>query len=713
MKNTQNGTLVAAPEMDLRDPSLYVNRELSWIDFNQRVLEEAIDPLAHPLLERIKFISIFSSNLDEFFMIRVAGLDDQCAAGITERSVDGLTPMEMVEKIRERVIDQLRQRQECFFGVLYPALRKKGIEFVGTSSLTPHQQKVLQEFFREEIFPVLTPLAFDTGHPFPFMSNLSLSLAVELEDEESGSIKFARVKVPGILPRFIRLDQIEGLDFSDERIRLLRLEDLVEHNLWQLFPKMRVLQCHPFRIIRDADIEIEEDEAGDLLESIEQGVRSRRYGKVVRLEVTPEMPHSIRSLLVKNLEIYERNVYEISGFLGMSALMELLSIDRPDLKDKAFVPDNPLDDKRFPDMFERLRAGDMLLYHPYDSFKPVADLIWQAARDPDVLSIKQTLYRTGSNSPIIKALLFAAEQHKQVAVLVELKARFDEENNILWARALEDVGAHVVYGLPNLKTHAKLTLIVRREQGRLCHYLHLGTGNYNATTAKIYTDYSYLTTSKALADDVSELFNSLTGYSKHRNYRSLIVSPLHTRKWALEMIQREIDCQRKTGDGRIILKMNSLVDEEIIRALYRASMAGVQIDLIIRGICCLKPGVPGVSENIRVVSIIGRFLEHSRVFYFGNGGSGELFMGSADFMPRNLDRRVEAIFPVLDQKLVASVMADLDLMLRDNRKSWEMSSDGTYSKKRKEERRATDSQRLLMQRSARRKKTHKTKVNGL
>ncbi|HHE32222.1 MAG TPA: polyphosphate kinase 1 [Chlorobaculum parvum] len=713
MKNTQNGIQIAALEKDLRDPSLYVNRELSWIDFNQRVLEEAVDPLAHPLLERIKFISIFSSNLDEFFMIRVAGLDDQCAAGITERSVDGLTPMEMVDQIRERVTDQLRQRNDCFFEVLYPALRRKGIEFVRTSSLTPHQQKLLQEFFREEIFPVLTPLAFDTGHPFPFMSNLSLSLAVELEDEESGSIKFARVKVPGILPRFIRLDQVEGLDFNDDRIRLLRLEDLIEHNLWQLFPKMRVLQCHPFRIIRDADIEIEEDEAGDLLESIEQGVRSRRYGKVVRLDVTPEMPHSIRSLLVKNLEIYERNVYEIGGFLGMSALMELLVIDRPDLKDKAFVPNNSLDDQRLPDMFSRLRSGDMLLHHPYDSFKPVVDLIWQAARDPDVLSIKQTLYRTGSNSPIIKALLFAAEQHKQVAVLVELKARFDEENNILWARALEDVGAHVVYGLPNLKTHAKLTLIVRREQGRLCHYLHLGTGNYNSTTAKIYTDYSYLTTSNALADDVSELFNSLTGYSKHRNYRSLIVSPLHTRKWALEMIQREIDCQRKTGDGRIILKMNSLVDEDIIRALYRASIAGVQIDLIIRGICCLKPGVPGVSENIRVVSIIGRFLEHSRVFYFGNGGSGELFMGSADFMPRNLDRRVEAIFPVLDQKLVASVMADLDLMLRDNRKSWEMSADGTYSKKRKEERRATDSQRLLMRRSARRKKTHKTKVNGL
>ncbi len=713
MKNGQNGTLTTAPETDLRDPSLYVNRELSWIDFNQRVLEEAIDPLAHPLLERIKFISIFSSNLDEFFMIRVAGLDDQCAAGITERSADGLTPMEMVEKIRERVSVQLRQRNECFFGVLYPALRKKGIEFVRASSLTPQQQTVLQEFFREEIFPVLTPLAFDTGHPFPFMSNLSLNLAIELEDEQSGLIKFARVKVPSILPRFIRLDQIEGLGFDGGMLRLLRLEDLIEHNLWQLFPKMRILQCHPFRIIRDADIEIEEDEAGDLLESIEQSVRSRRYGKVVRLDVNPEMPHSIQSLLVKNLEIYERNVYEIGGFLGMSTLMELLNIDRPDLKDTAFVPNNPMDSKRLPDMFARLRSGDMLLYHPYDSFKPVVDLVWQAARDPDVLSIKQTLYRTGSNSPIIKALMFAAEQRKQVAVLVELKARFDEENNILWAKALEDVGAHVVYGLPNLKTHAKLTLIVRREQGKLRHYLHLGTGNYNSITAKIYTDYSYLTTNRALADDVSELFNSLTGYSKHRNYRTLIVSPLHTRRWALEMIQREIDWQKQGRGGRILMKMNALVDEEIIKALYRASMAGVRVDLIIRGICCLKPGVPAVSDNIRVVSIIGRFLEHSRVFYFGNGGEGELFMGSADFMPRNLDRRVETIFPVLDRKLVASVVDDLELMLRDNRKSWEMNSDGTYSRTKKEARRVTDTQRLFMRRALRRKRTNKTKVNGV
>jgi len=714
MKNGESETLAVAPvESALHDPSLYVNRELSWMDFNQRVLEEAIDKSAHPLLERVKFVSIFSSNLDEFFMIRVAGLDDQCAAGVMDRTFDGLTPLETVEKIRQRVIEQLPQRNDCFFQDICPELEKHGIEFVSTCLLEPRQQNALQEYFREEIYPVLTPLAFDTGHPFPFMSNLSLNLAIELKDEESGTVKFARVKVPGILPRIVRLNEVKGLDFDDDRIRLVWLEDLIEHNLSQLFPKMRILQCHPFRIIRDADIEIEEDEAGDLLESIEQGIRSRRYGKVVRLDITPDMPISIRQLLMKNLEVYERNVYEIGGVLGMSSVIELLKIDRPELKDEPFVPNNPMDGKRRTNVFTSLRSSDLLLYHPFDSFNPVVDFVWQAARDPDVLSIKQTLYRIGSNSPVVKALMFAVEQGKQVAVLVELKARFDEENNIVWARALEDVGAHVVYGLPGLKTHAKLTLIVRREQGRLCHYLHLGTGNYNTATAKIYTDYSYFTTNRSLADDVSELFNSLTGYSKNRKYRSLIVSPVNTRKRIMEMIQREIDWQKHDGSGRIVLKMNALVDEEIISALYRASIAGVRSDLLIRGICCLKPRVPGISENIRVVSVIGRFLEHSRVYYFNNGGKAELFLGSADFMPRNLDKRVETIFPVVDHRLVESVKADLELILNDNTKSWEMNPDGTFSKRKRDGRPVIDSQRLFMRQSLKKKKNIKSKVNGL
>jgi polyphosphate kinase len=698
-------------ESALLDSTLFVNRELSWIDFNQRVLEEAIDPKAHPLLERVKFISIFSSNLDEFFMIRVAGLDDQCAAGIMDRAVDGLTPQETLDRIRQRVLEHLQLRNDCFFQDICPELERMGIAFVSLKMLPDKQQEALKHYFRKEIFPVLTPLAFDTGHPFPFMSNLSLNLAIELEEEGSRAIRFARVKVPGILPRIINLDHVEGLRFDDDRIRLMWMEELIEQNLDQLFPKMRVLQCHPFRIIRDADIEIEEDEAGDLLESIEQGIRSRRYGKVVRLDITPSMPLSIRSLLVKNLDVYERNVYEIGGVLGMSSLMELMKLDRPDLKDDPFVPFNPIEPRHQGSIFSAIRSGDLILHHPFDSFTPVVDLIWQAARDPDVLSIKQTLYRVGSNSPVIKALMFAAEQGKQVAVLVELKARFDEENNIVWARALEDVGVHVVYGLPGLKTHAKITLIVRREQGNLRRYLHLGTGNYNPVTARIYTDYSYFTTDSALADDVSELFNALTGYSRHRKYRSLIVSPVNMRKWIMEMISREVSWQRNRGGGRIVLKLNALVDEEVIRALYRASTEGVRIDLIIRGICCLKPGIPGVSENIRVISIIGRFLEHSRAYYFENGGAPELFLGSADLMQRNLDRRVETIFPVVDRRLVASVRSDLEEMFRDNRKSWEMQPDGTYIKK-PDGRPPFNSQKYFMHHSSRRKKPT-TKVNGI
>lgn len=713
MRNGEQQTAVATrQESGLFDPALFVNRELSWMDFNQRVLEEALERDAHPLLERVKFVSIFSSNLDEFFMIRVAGLDDQCAAGVIERTVDGLTPQETLDRIRQRVLAQLQQRNDCFFQEICPQLERQGIEFVSCQLLEERQQALLRRHFRDEIYPVLTPLAFDTGHPFPFMSNLSLNLAIELEDEETRTVRFARVKVPGTLPRILRLDDIDGLKFGDDTVRLVWMENFIEYNLDQLFPKMRILQCHPFRIIRDADIEIEEDEAGDLLESIEQGIRSRRYGKVVRLDITPDMPLSVRKLLVQNLEVYERNVYEIGGVLGLSSVMELLRIDRPDLKDEPFVPHCPQEGATgAAGMFALMQSGDLLLHHPYDSFAPVEELIWQAARDPEVLSIKQTLYRVGSNSPVVKALMFAVEQGKQVAVLVELKARFDEENNIVWARALEDVGAHVVYGLPGLKTHAKLTQIVRREQGRLCHYLHLGTGNYNPATAKVYTDYSYFTTNRALADDVSELFNSLTGYSKNRRYQSLIVSPVNTRQWIMSMIERESGWQQREGSGHIILKMNALVDEEVIRALYRASCDGVRIDLLVRGICCLKPGIPGVSDNISVSSIIGRFLEHSRVYYFGNGGRGELFLGSADFMPRNLDKRVETIFPVVDRRLVDSVRADLELMLSDNRKSWQMQPDGSYARRR--EGRPVNSQKLFMRQSSKRKKHHKTKVNGI
>jgi len=665
---------------DFLDTSLYVNRELSWIYFNQRVLEEALDPLAHPLLERVKFISIFSSNLDEFFMIRVAGIEDQYEAGIQDRTIDGHTPFEQLEKIRSMVLWQFGERKECFYRDLVPALQREGIEFLRVSELSALQQRALSHYFRKEIFPVLTPLAFDTGHPFPFMSNLSLNLAIELEEEESKALKFARVKVPGILPRLLRLNDIKGFCDDDGIIRFIWIEDLIESNLAHLFPKMRIVQSHLFRLIRDADIEIEEDEAGDLLETIEQGIRSRRYGKVVRLDITPAMPVSVRRLLMKNLEVTERNVYEIDGLLGFSALLELLKIDRPELKDDPFVPANRIAERFGTDIFSAIKAKDRLLYHPYDSFQPVVDFINQAALDPDVLSIKQTLYRVGSNSPIVHALMKAAEEGKQVAVLVELKARFDEENNIVWARALEDVGAHVAYGLPGLKTHAKLTLIVRREQRKLKRYLHLGTGNYNLATGKIYTDYSLFTTNEQLANDVAELFNALTGYSKHTEYRKLLVSPINTRKRIIEMIEREVEWSRKENKGRIIMKMNALVDPKTIRALYSASCKGVKIDLVIRGICCLKPAIPGISENIRVISVIGRFLEHSRAYYFHNGGKEELYLGSADIMPRNLDDRVETLFPVFDKPFIQLVKSDLELILSDNVKAWQMDADGIYSR---------------------------------
>ena len=675
--NKENGKEGAFP--DFFDPSFYVNRELSWIFFNQRVLEEAIDSEAHPLLERVKFISIFSSNLDEYFMIRVAGIEDQYEAGIQDRTIDGHTPSEQLEKIRMMVLQQLSERNMCFYHDLVPALQREGIVFLRVSELSVVQQKALSNYFRKEIYPVLTPLAFDTGHPFPFMSNLSLNLAIELEDEENRTLKFARVKVPSILPRLLRLNDIKGFQ-DDGIIRFIWLEDLVENNLAQLFPKMRIIKSHLFRLIRDADIEIEEDEAGDLLETIEQGIRSQRYGKVVRLDITPAMPLSVRRLLMNNLEVTERNVYEIDGALGFSCLMDLLKIDRPELKDEPFVPGNRIAELFDNDIFSAIKAKDQLLYHPYDSFQPVVDFINQAALDPDVLSIKQTLYRVGSNSPIVQALMKAAEEGKQVAVLVELKARFDEENNIVWARALEDVGAHVAYGLPGLKTHAKLTLIVRREQQKLKRYLHLGTGNYNPATGKIYTDYSLFTVNEQIANDVAELFNALTGYSKHTEYRKLLVSPINTRKRIIEMIEREVEWNRKEQKGRIIMKMNALVDAKTIRALYSASSKGVKIDLIIRGICCLKPGIPGVSENIRVISVIGRFLEHSRAYYFHNGGKEELYLGSADIMPRNLDDRVETLFPVFDKVFIQVVKSDLDLILSDNVKAWQMNADGIYSK---------------------------------
>ncbi len=664
---------------DSISPELYINRELSWIEFNKRVLHEACNP-AHPLLERVKFIAIFSSNLDEFFMIRVSGLEKQVEAGNDTLSFDGLSPMQQLLEIRQRTIEMLSERSRLFYEELIPQLAEAGISFAKYEQLSETHKQALNNFFDEQIFPVLTPLAFDPGHPFPFVSNLSLSLAVQLKGSSDDSLRFARVKVPDGLSRLIRLDKVKGIKLPKGKLIYVWLEDLIAGNIQKLFPNVPVISVHPFRVTRDADIEIEEDEAGDLLASISQGLRQRRYGNVVKMDVNPGIPDYIKQVLMENLEIEERKVYEIPGILGLSSLMEMMSIDRPDLKDVPFVPRNPFLEQEEENMFDLLKQRDMLLHHPYDSFQPVIDFINCAAHDPDVLAIKQTLYRVGSKSPIVQALIEAAERGKQVAVLVELKARFDEENNIVWARALEKAGAHVVYGLLGLKTHAKMLLVVRREDEGLRRYVHLSTGNYNAATAKVYTDYSLFTANPEIAADISEIFNYLTGYSRQDTYRKIIVAPLNMRKWILEMIEREIACHKKYGNGHIMLKLNALVDPQVISALYRASQAGVWIDLIVRGICSLRPMLKGVSENIRVVSIVGRFLEHSRVFYFYNNGEEEIYLGSADMMQRNLDRRVEIIFPVLENSFKKGIKHCLETMLQDNVQSWSLYPDGTYMK---------------------------------
>jgi polyphosphate kinase len=656
--------------------TLYINRELSWVEFNLRVLEEARCD-SHPLLERLKFIAIFSSNLDEFFMIRVSAVEEQVEAGIQLPSLDGLTPLEQLIEVRKRVEAMLHERNECFYNDILPKLARENIHFKRCSELSAEARVILDQYFENNIFPILTPLALDPGHPFPHVSNLSLSLAVQLKAEGDDEPRFARVKVPDTIPRLIRLDKI-GIQLPKGQTVFVWLEDVIATNIQKLFPDVEIQAVYPFRVIRDADIEIEEDEAGDLLETIEEGLRQRRYGNVVRLDVNPGMPEYIKDVLIENLGVSERKVYEISGVLGLASLMEVMSLERPDLKDAPFIPRNPFLNDDEEDIFETIRKRDVLLYHPFDSFQPVIDFINEAAHDPNVLAIKQTLYRVGSKSPIVQALIEAAERGKQVAVLVELKARFDEENNIIWAKALEKAGAHVVYGLIGLKTHAKVLMVVRNENGELRRYVHLGTGNYNPSTAKIYTDYSLFTCNKDIASDVSEVFNYLTGYSRQKSYRKIFVAPFGIRQKMLELIEREIECHKQHQNGRIIMKMNALVDEQIIKALYRASQAGVQIDLIVRGVCVLRPELPNISENIRVISIVGRFLEHSRAYYFFNNGNEEIYLSSADMMRRNLDRRVEILFPILDAAHRKQIKKELELMLKDNLKARRLKPDGTY-----------------------------------
>lgn len=671
-----------AVRIDLRHPSLYLNRELSWLEFNGRVLHEALDSRTS-LLERLKFLSIFSSNLDEFFQIRVAGLKRQVAAGVSELTADGMTPEEQLRAIGLVVSEQTRRHRRCLLEDVMPALAQHGVELLtALDELPSADREHLERYFQSNVFPVLTPLAVDPGHPFPYISNLSLSLAVVLRDQD-GDERFARVKVPKILPRWVPLST---------PYHYAPLEYIIGANLGALFPGVEILGWYTFRITRNTELELDEDEADDLLSHIQEEVRNRRFGEVVRLEIHQSMPESLRQLLLAEfneeqespaLALTDDDVYEALGPLDTADLMSLASVDMPALHDPPFHPAVPQRLATGRNIFDVIREGDICVHHPYDSFgKTVECFIETAAADPDVVAIKLTLYRTGGDSSIVRQLALAAERGKQVAVLIELQARFDEENNIRWAQRLEDVGVHVSYGVVGLKTHSKVMLVVRREGDAMRRYVHVGTGNYNLRTSRVYTDFGLFTIDADLGADLTDLFNVLTGFGTPSAFRQLIVAPRGMRSRYLSLIQREIDHVLAGRPGRILAKMNALVDPDVIVALYQASQAGVVVDLIVRGTCCLRPGLPGVSENIRVMSLVGRFLEHSRACWVMNGGKEEVYIGSADWMPRNFDRRIEAATPVTDPMQRDMIRGVLDLMWQDNRQSWDLRPDGSYEQRR-------------------------------
>jgi polyphosphate kinase len=674
---------------------LYLNRELSWIRFNERVLAQALDPRT-PLLEQAKFSAIFSNNLDEFFMVRVASLQSQLHAGVQTLSEDGRSPREQLEEIRRQLEPLLKQQQDHYRGSLKTNLAEQGILLLDYEQLSRKQKDWANSYFQTSVFPVLTPLAVDPAHPFPFISNLSLNIAVTIRDPKTQQQQFARIKIPQKnLPRFVSLPpDLHGGRTPQPVFMGLPLEQLVAFNLQRLFPGMLIEGHHFFRVTRDADLELRELEADDLMEALEQGLRKRRMGgEVVRLEVADEMPPSLVDQLMHGMEVDDFDVYRIDGPLGLDDLMSLLAITAPQLKDKPFrgktpaqlrttqssqLEDGSLHYQDFESIFRVIRRGDRLLHHPFDLFSTsVEEFINQAADDPHVLAIKMTLYRVSKDSPIIAALIRAAENGKQVMTLVELKARFDEDNNIQWARQLERSGVHVVYGVLGLKTHTKITLVVRREQETLQGYCHIGTGNYNSKTSSLYTDLGILSCNEELVSDLVDLFNYLTGFSKQQDFRRLLVAPVTLRRRMQELIQRETEHARAGRPAAIKAKMNALVDPGIIALLYEASQAGVSIDLVVRGMCSLRPGLEGISDNIRVISVIGRLLEHSRLFWFANGGEADLFLGSADWMPRNLDRRVEAVVPVLDPKVCLQLEWLMQLYL-DDQHAWLMQSDGTY-----------------------------------
>jgi len=673
-------------DLSLEDAQLFLNRELSLLAFQQRVLEEAQDA-GHPLLERVKFLSIVGSNLDEFFMVRVGGLQQQIEAGVVELSPDGLTPAEQMAAIRKQALGLMEAARECWAKHLLPSLNEAGIHVLNYADLNASQKARVDEYFEQVVFPVLTPLAFDPGRPFPHISNLSLNLAVIIRDKKKQE-RFARVKVPNTLPRLVPIKRSSGGTRKDGTVPhnhyFVWLEQVIAAHLDKLFPGVNVLEAHPFHVTRDADVVIKELEAADLMESMEQTVRQRRFGAVVRVKLTATMPEHVRSLLIENLEADPKDVYVLSNPLGLSDLRALYSVDRYELKDPPFVPAVPpaLNGKSINgNLFAAIRNRDILLHHPYDSFMPVIDFLRQAANDPDVLAIKQTLYRVGRNAPVVEALLEAIENGKQVAALVELKARFDEERNIDWAKKLEAEGVHVVYGLLGLKTHSKIALVVRKEGERIRRYVHLSTGNYNVVTSQIYTDIGLFTCDEDIGADATDLFNYLTGYSAKTKFRKLLVAPINLRQRMTELIEREMELARTGKGGHLIFKMNALTDKAMIQQLYRASQAGVKIELLVRGMCCLRPGVPGVSENIRVTSIVGRFLEHSRIYYFHNAGQPDIYVGSADVMTRNIDRRVEVLFPLQDERIIKLVVDDiLKVYLSDTAKARVLTPEGVYER---------------------------------
>ena len=695
---------MTSESVSLSSPSLYINRELSLLEFQRRVLEEAQDE-QNPLLERLKFLAIFGSNMDEFFMVRVSGIRKQVEARIMEVSPDGLTPPEVLAATRKLALEMYGDALRCLNKKILPGLDKTGIHLLDYRKLSDVQVQKVDDYFKAVIYPILTPLALDPGHPFPHISNLSLNLAIVVRDKK-GNEKFARLKVPNTLPRIVPIKRSSGGERKDGTIPhhhyFVWLEQVISANLASLFPGLEVVAAYPFRIIRDADLEIQELEAGDLLESMQQSVRRRKFGSVVQAEIYDDMPNNIRELLIENLEIKRNDVYVSPAPLGLSSLWQVYNdVERHDLKFPVYLPVVP---RAFGtatlagDIFEAIKQENILLHQPYDSFNPVIDFLRAAARDPHVLAIKQTVYRVGQNAPVVEALLEASERGKQVAVLVELKARFDEESNIGWAQTLEEAGVHVVYGLMGLKTHCKVSMVVRKEGDGIRRYLHLATGNYNAITSRIYEDIGLFTCDEAIGSDVTDLFNYLTGYSTKQDYRKLLVAPVNLRKGLEKLIRHEIEHGRAGRKAHLIFKLNSVVDPHIIELLYEASQAGVKVDLLVRGMCCLKPGIKGVSDNINVVSIVGRYLEHSRVFYFCNNGEEKIYMGSADLMRRNLDHRVEVVFPVESVEHIRYLRDKmLEVYLKDNTHARVMQKDGTYRRlKPASEDKAVDVQEIFM-----------------